>query len=137
MIEIVRGRRQGKTSDLIRLSSESGIPIVVPNYQRRNHIVKSAHCLGYQIPEPIVYTVNHYGKRTDILVDDIDMCDGITQYVSRIGSEIQGYTISVEEIYGLRKLCDDRGMVIKELSKKIDELTKEIKRLKGETNESI
>ena len=137
MIEIIRGRGQGKTCDLIKLSAESGLPIVVSDYQRRNHIIKAAHCLGIKIPEPIVYTTEHCGRRGDFWVDDLDTCDGVTRYANHVASEIKGYTISSEQVFNLRKQCDERGETIKKLSSEVDRLNEEIKRLKGENNESI
>lgn len=51
---IVGSRQSGKTMQLIKLSEETGIPIITSNVTMRNFIKDMATRAGYDIPAPLV-----------------------------------------------------------------------------------
>ena len=72
MICIVGGRGSGKTTELIKMSAETGIPICVRNRSRIKNIVYMANRLGVEIPEPIViYNQRFLKERRTIMIDDV------------------------------------------------------------------
>lgn len=72
MICIVGGRSSGKTTELIKMSAETGIPICVRYRSRIKHIVYIANRLGIEIPEPIViYNQRSLKGCRKIMIDDV------------------------------------------------------------------
>lgn len=75
---ICGGRGCGKTVELIKLSSETGCPIIAMSFPAINHIKRTAAELNIKIPEPIRFedkAVKLCGSKAlnkGILVDDID-----------------------------------------------------------------
>lgn len=76
---IYKDRGQGKTTELIKRSAETGNYIVVPNRNRALNIVRRAQEMGYNnIPFPItIEEVLQHGFRgtyiKKVLVDDVDL----------------------------------------------------------------
>ena len=76
---IYKGRGQGKTTELIKRSAETGTYIVVPNRSHALNIVGQAQEMGYDnIPFPItIEEVLRHGFRgtyiKKVLVDDVDL----------------------------------------------------------------
>lgn len=78
---IRRGRGQGKTIELIKISSEKGIPIVCSNKMKAQIVADTARQMGLDIPRPIsmdsfIYNCKE-GRRTEdmrfqgCLIDDL------------------------------------------------------------------
>ena len=74
---IVRGRRAGKTTEMIRLAAETGSYIVCTDQRRARQIAERARELGLSIPFPLTaeeWAGRHYhppGVR-GIAFDDLD-----------------------------------------------------------------
>lgn len=54
MIMIVGGRGSGRTTEMIRYSSESNVPLAVGSEHERRRIVHQAYAMGVDIPTPVV-----------------------------------------------------------------------------------
>lgn len=74
MTIIQKGRGGGKTTTLIRMAHESGVPIVVKDYARRDNVIMMAADLGMNITVLTIHDV----KRTpanhlqNVYFDDLD-----------------------------------------------------------------
>ena len=77
---IISERQNGKTTNLVKRSAETGAIIVVPNHVMMKSVELVAHELGLKIPTPI--TVTEYirrlafggmGKTQKYLVDELQM----------------------------------------------------------------
>lgn len=72
----VSGRRTGKTTQLIKLSHDTGIPILARNAHMAHHIEWQACRLGIGIPKPICSPVSYLRliptgtKPESVLVDE-------------------------------------------------------------------
>jgi hypothetical protein len=73
---IRKDRGTGKTTELIRLSANRGIPIIAPTMMMANAIKKQAQELGVDIPEPTTINkiVNQGGKPGKYLIDELEIC---------------------------------------------------------------
>lgn len=72
---IIGGKRYcGKTTELIKISSENQIPIVVINPMRGQAVKQLAKRMNLKIPEPICYDNKQkfIGNRKNLLVDDVE-----------------------------------------------------------------
>lgn len=73
-------RRSGRTSELIKLSAETGYPIVTLNREFCRSIELRAEQMGIDIPAPISFcNFKNFGigRRIDhILIDDVDLVIG-------------------------------------------------------------
>lgn len=92
MIKIIKGRRQGKTTDLIKLSSEMNIYILVADRNRALNIQKQAEKLGLKIPFPVTvaeyfHSGGFWGSFVkQILIDDAeDVLQAVFSSVSITG----------------------------------------------------
>ena len=90
MNKIIKGRRQGKTTELIRHSAETRTYILVANRQRVEQVFKQAQSMGFNIPYPV--TVEEYMRSgfrgsfiNSILIDDAD--DVLSQVFSNVRIE--------------------------------------------------
>lgn len=76
---IVGGRRSGKTTDLVKLSKELNIPILLTNHSQKHMVEKMAEYLDLEIPKPLVISglsdvEKLKGTTTkEVLVDQADM----------------------------------------------------------------
>lgn len=83
---IVRPRGQGKTFELIKISSETGERIICRDKKTANHILRQALNAGYRIPQPLTYGDLHghspmmRGARS-VLLDDLELYLARTQVV--------------------------------------------------------
>jgi len=79
-IVINSGRRTGKTTALIKLSSETQKIIICPNQKNVKLIKKMAIDMNLKIPNPLTIEdvvfrqVNKGFTRNGVLVDDADVC---------------------------------------------------------------
>lgn len=99
MIKIIKSRGTGKTSDLVRLSCESGYQytIICRTDTERRRIKEIASNMGY---EPMRLDVMTYfeatkdllGTNKKVLIDDID---AYLQHV--FCGNIFGYTVNIDE----------------------------------------
>jgi hypothetical protein len=93
---IIRGRGQGKTTELIKRCAEEGGYIVVQNQPEAYHISSLARDLGYNIPFPLTahefLTGAYYGAGVKKLW--IDNADIILQRISTV--PIEAITLTEE-----------------------------------------
>jgi hypothetical protein len=107
---IARPIQSGKTTELIKQSSEENWSIVCRNMERCKQTLRMAKQLGYSIPHPI--TIRELldprnANRRDVLVDDIDACmDILLPGRTRITAATisTGHPECAEESPGLRAL---------------------------------
>lgn len=91
MICIVGGRGNGKTASLLKLSHDSGIPIVVSNYQRLQQLEHQAQQMGLKIPRPEIVFHNVPKRGTSRRAVLADEAQDILQSV--IGCDVEIVTI--------------------------------------------
>lgn len=70
MISIVGGRGSGKTETLIKLSSETNIPIFAASKQRAMAIKDHARRMGVSIPQPITFCERAVIDHRRIMIDE-------------------------------------------------------------------
>lgn len=72
MICIVGGRGSGKTSALIKVSGQTGIPIAVHSRREASRIARAADAMGVAIPAPMAaeFRGSFVGRRRRVLVDE-------------------------------------------------------------------
>ncbi len=73
---IIGPRCSGKTTSLIQVSADTGIPIITPTMAMANYIKQMAKEYGIDIPEPtsINKVVNQGGRPGKYLIDELEMC---------------------------------------------------------------
>ena len=77
MKKIIRPRQAGKSSELIRMSEESGAYIITPNRARANFLQQMAEEQGHHIPFPVTFREYEQSRFRgsfvrNILIDDAD-----------------------------------------------------------------
>lgn len=77
MKKIIRPRQAGKSTELIRMSEESGAYIIVSSRARANFLFQLAHETGHKIPFPVTYREYEQSRFRGsfvrhILIDDAD-----------------------------------------------------------------
>lgn len=77
MLKIIKGRRTGKTTELIKISEKTHAYIVVATSRRQQLVADMARSMGANIPYPV--TVEDYMRNQfrgtlveNILIDDAD-----------------------------------------------------------------
>lgn len=77
MLKIIRGRRTGRTTELIKISENTQAYILVANIQRQKLVADMARNMGANIPYPV--TLDDYMRNQfrgsfikNILIDDAD-----------------------------------------------------------------
>ena len=97
MNKIIKGRRQGKTTELIKRSAETRTYILVANRQRVEQVFKQAQSMGLNIPYPV--TVEEYMRSgfrgsfiNSILIDDAD------DVLSQVFSNVRIETITMSDV---------------------------------------
>lgn len=77
MLKIIKGRRTGKTTELIKISEKTHAYILVATIQRQKLVAYMAQSMGAKIPYPV--TVEEYMRNQfrgtlieNILIDDAD-----------------------------------------------------------------
>ena len=99
MIFIVGGRASGKTTELIKMSAETGIPICVRHRSRIKHIINKANKLGIEIPEPIViYNKTSLKGCEKIMIDDVQEILFDTYGVEVVCATLDENNIDLSEI---------------------------------------
>lgn len=76
MKKIIKNRGDGKTTDLVKLSAEKQIPIIVHTNGNINYIKNIARELGLNIPNPIHISSLDFEKGmsfNEVLVDEADL----------------------------------------------------------------
>lgn len=95
--QIIKTRGKDKTTDLIILSSNQKIPILVSTKQQKDYIYKTAVKLHYEIPEPVTLDElkKGYLRGTGVkkvLIDELDyFCENL---ISHYGLGLEGYTLT-------------------------------------------
>ena len=67
---IADSRQTGKTTRLIQISAETGLPIIALDRNRIDNIKNLAHKMQVDIPEPIHWTSTPFYR--EVLVDDAE-----------------------------------------------------------------
>ncbi len=129
MIAIIKGRRQGKTHDIIELSEQLQIPIIAPTVRDVENIINMAKANNKNIPKPLLCSSNSREYRGDVLVDDMARCGMVTQFMN---AKIVGYSANSEDIYSLRSMCDSRDVTIQHLKREIEQLKYKLKETENE-----
>lgn len=86
---IIKSRGHGKTTDLVRMSSETSIPILT---QHVDSVKDVANRMGVTIPNPIRYAeypLRYRGKPVYI--------DELGAFLHSIGVNARGCTVSIDE----------------------------------------
>lgn len=95
MIKIFGSRGKGKTTKLIKISSEKQIPILVASQETKYRIMEKAHILGYPIPAPIVFKVENRNIE-EVLVDDVEIVLG--GILRGFNYSLKGMTINIKDM---------------------------------------
>lgn len=95
---IIRGRQQGKTTELIKLAAEEWLYIICPSKMQACNVAKQAIDLGVDIPYPLTWldyvNGNYYGKGINgFAIDNLDMC---IQHMSSV--PVKAITLSLTKI---------------------------------------
>lgn len=99
MERIIKGRQNGKTTELIKRSAETGIYILTVNHMRAQIIAKQAHDMGYNIPQPVSvsdYMTSHGFRGSHIKKIYIDDADDVLKSIFNT-VVIEAITITKEE----------------------------------------
>lgn len=122
--KIITGMANGKTTELIKISSKTRQYIICKDRMRAKYIIKIAKELGLNIPHPITAEQLPLGSKYiyKVLVDDVlDVLEvfigkGISEATTRAQHiEIQDMgNISDAEIDSFGKFSDDEKKIIKE-----------------------
>lgn len=96
-MKIITGaRNSGKTTELVKLSAETGAYIVTRDHNSARQLIDIAEHLGLHIPFPLTWSEfyhNQYdGRRIRILFDDVD-----SFLQSLASAPILAVTLSIEE----------------------------------------
>ena len=89
---IIKHRAHGKTSDLVKMSAYTGIPIISANAW---HVKERARELGYEIPEPIDYLDAMNGAAegvAEVYVNDANIILG-----KLLGTKIAGCAMTIDD----------------------------------------
>lgn len=114
MIEVIKKRGEGKTWDIIQLSSELQVPIIKPSLGSKRYTTDLAHRMGRSIPDPIVFERDKIrGFKGKYLIDDIECCRGLTSSLDI--NNMVGYSFSIENILPILAKLDKQDERIKQL----------------------
>lgn len=92
---IIKPRCSGKTTELIKISAETNVPILVGNKQQAEYIKRMAYDLQLWIKDPYIISELKNGYRIPPHKILIDNAEYILQQL--IGAEITAMTISNNE----------------------------------------
>lgn len=81
------GRASGKTTYLLKMSADTGIPILTTNYWRLRWYEEYAKSLGLKIPKPILWKNRKLGLEPDSKVF-IDNGEEILNHILRFNSGV-------------------------------------------------
>lgn len=95
---ISKGRRSGKTTELIRMCAERGGYIVCRSHNAASMIKKQSKEMGLKIPYPMTYAEllhkSYYAQGVQKLyIDDVDE---LLRTITR-GVEVEAITINIQE----------------------------------------
>ena len=77
---IIKGRGEGKTTEFIKMSAETGCRIVCISMMECHRVLKVAKEMGYHIPKPepfhnLLHGFSGRGERlSGYLIDNLDLC---------------------------------------------------------------
>lgn len=89
---IIKPRQGGKTTDLLKMSAETGYPIVAKNREDGRSMKKRAKELGLCIPEPV--TINQVMKRDVNIYADHVLIDDAEYFINQIVMKLAGYQVA-------------------------------------------
>jgi hypothetical protein len=99
---IAMERQQGKTTELVKMSAQSGDYIVTKDHSTARYTVEIARKLGLNIPFPL--TFDEFIRRewngrfvNGFLIDDAEL---LLLYMLYIEKPIHAMTISTGDVYG-------------------------------------
>ena len=101
---ISKFRGRGKTTELIRLSAEKNIPILVFMQRKVEYIKEIAHQLSLCIPEPVVFSHRPIPKK--ILIDDVELC--LSTLLG--GAEIYAVTMQKQIVFTKQEIAEKLGL---------------------------
>lgn len=115
MKKILKERGQGKTYDLIKISSEKNIPIICYSYGSMTLICEMAEEMGVEIPTPIpihkyIEMINGGYNPERILIDNAEF---IMEYLLRC--EIYALSMTKPKIITKREIADILNIHVDEL----------------------
>lgn len=92
MERIIKERTQGKTTELIKLSSEKQIPILVTTNWASSFLQERAQELNLKIPSPLVMNPKFQKlNNQDVLIDELDyIAESILK--EHFGLNLKGFT---------------------------------------------
>lgn len=126
---IAKGRGQGKTTELIKISAEKQIPIVCVHDEMIIDIKKRAKEMNLKIPEPLKFKELNLTQWRDspILIDNADLFLNNRVF----GHRIEAITISTDD-YNEMVISDD-----KKEEKKTDYFEDKVNTLKSEADKIV
>jgi hypothetical protein len=86
---IEKPRGAGKTTDLVKLSAETNVPILAWNVCGSTLYKERARELGIKIPEPVRFSHGRTGHLGEVMIDDLDAF-----LYSIVGSNVSAATIT-------------------------------------------
>jgi hypothetical protein len=99
MYKVFKNRGEGKTTDLIKKSAETQIPVLSFNRSSALYAKDLAYKMNLSVPEPmsLVPDAELRGKRTQVYLDDAD-CVIKTLFEDKFpGLELAGYAMSIND----------------------------------------
>lgn len=123
MIKVLKGRGEGKTTELIKISAEKQIPILSPCYP--SYIKGMAYKMGLRIPEPIFLDDLIKSNREDIrfhigdivvneiLVDEADWV--LSKLLEKLNLKLCGLSMTNPTIITKEMIADKFNVHIDEL----------------------
>jgi hypothetical protein len=118
MIIICKERGKGKTFDLVKLSSELGLPILYRADAERSKLIEAAVALGVKIVAPVKVGKIYYGggiKPEKALIDDFDTFSEYHEWnfpesVFYDGIEIVALTVGIRHKFTKEDLAKKIGL---------------------------
>jgi hypothetical protein len=130
---IAKGRSQGRTTELIKISAEKQIPIVCNSSGSVQYIMDTANKIGLKIPKPIIPNELNLVqfKNKDILIDNAEFL--LQNLLHTHG--IEAITVTTDENQEEKKInyFEDK---VKKLKLEADKITKQLDNCK-DSNEYI
>lgn len=99
MYKVFMNRGEGKTTDLLKKSAQTGIPILSFNPSSALYAGDMAIRMGLDVPEPmsIIPDSNLKGVKTKVYLDDADCIIKKLFEDNFPGLELAGYSMSIDD----------------------------------------
>ena len=99
MYKVFKKRGEGKTSDLLKKSAETGVTVLSFNHMSALYAKDMAQRMGLDVPAPLSITSENIlkGVRSKVYLDDAD-CVIKKLFEDKFpGLELVGYSMSIDE----------------------------------------